>query len=162
MKFIKECFYGEIEEKKSKFYAGLFPLEREADVEGLLEACRKKYRDARHHCYAYIFLEEGEGILQEHKKQSDDGEPAKTAGMPILQRMESLEAEFLAVRFLEPEVFHEPILMRQRRYWRRRFFWRELRGGNCNCKSRIPYSESWSTALRNRIFLFWIRLLQKT
>ena len=91
MKFIKECFFGEIEEKKSKFYAGLFPLEREADVEGLLEACRKKYRDARHHCYAYIFLEEREGILQEHKKQSDDGEPAKTAGMPILQRMESLE-----------------------------------------------------------------------
>ena len=91
MKFIKECFYGEIEEKKSKFYAGLFPLEREEDVEGFLEACRKRYRDARHHCYAYIYIEEGEGIVQEHKKQSDDGEPAKTAGMPILQRMEGLE-----------------------------------------------------------------------
>ena len=36
-------------------------------------------------------MEEGEGVLQEHKKQSDDGEPAKTAGMPILQRMEGLE-----------------------------------------------------------------------
>ena len=74
--------------KKSGFYAGLFPLEKEEDVERYLEECKKKYREARHHCYAYIFLEEREGIVQEHKKQSDDGEPAKTAGMPILQRME--------------------------------------------------------------------------
>ena len=91
MNFINECFYGEIEVKKSRFYAGLFPLQREEEVELYLEECRKKYREARHHCYAYIYLEEGEGVLQEHKKQSDDGEPAKTAGMPILQRMEGLE-----------------------------------------------------------------------
>ena len=90
MKFINECFFGEIEVKKSGFYAGLFPLEKEEDVEHYLEECKKKYREARHHCYAYIFLEEREGIVQEHKKQSDDGEPAKTAGMPILQRMEGL------------------------------------------------------------------------
>ena len=91
MKFINECFFGEIEVKKSGFYAGLFPLEKEQDVEHYLEECKKKYREARHHCYAYIFLEEREGIVQEHKKQSDDGEPAKTAGMPILQRMEGLK-----------------------------------------------------------------------
>ena len=91
MKFINECFFGEIEVKKSGFYAGLFPLEKEEDVERYLEECKKKYREARHHCYAYIFLEEREGIVQEHKKQSDDGEPAKTAGMPILQRMEGLK-----------------------------------------------------------------------
>lgn len=91
MKFINECFFGEIELKKSGFYAGLFPLEKEEDVEHYLEECKKKYREARHHCYAYIFLEEREGIVQEHKKQSDDGEPAKTAGMPILQRMEGLK-----------------------------------------------------------------------
>ena len=91
MKFINECFFGEIEVKKSGFYAGLFPLEKEEDVEHYLEECKKKYREARHHCYAYIFLEEREGIVQEHKKQSDDGEPAKTAGMPILQRMEELK-----------------------------------------------------------------------
>ena len=91
MKFIKDCFYGEIEVKKSGFYAGLFPLEKEEDAEHYLEECKKKYREARHHCYAYIFLEEREGIVQEHKKQSDDGEPAKTAGMPILQRMEGLK-----------------------------------------------------------------------
>ena len=91
MKFINECFFGEIEVKKSGFYAGLFPLEKEEEVEHYLEECKKKYREARHHCYAYIFLEEREGIVQEHKKQSDDGEPAKTAGMPILQRMEGLK-----------------------------------------------------------------------
>lgn len=91
MKFINECFFGEIEVKKSGFYAGLFPLKKEEDVEHYLEECKKKYREARHHCYAYIFLEEREGIVQEHKKQSDDGEPAKTAGMPILQRMEGLK-----------------------------------------------------------------------
>ena len=91
MKFIKDCFYGEIEVKKSGFYAGLFPLEKEEDVEHYLEECKKKYREARHHCYAYIFLEEREVFLQEQKKQSDDGEPAKTAGAPILQRLERKE-----------------------------------------------------------------------
>ena len=91
MKFIRESFFGELEVKKSRFYAGLFPLQKEEDVEFYLEECRKKYRDARHHCYAYIYIEEGEEIVQEHKKQSDDGEPAKTAGMPILQRMEGLK-----------------------------------------------------------------------
>jgi len=91
MQFIKESFYSEIEVKKSRFYAGLFPLSEEEQVESYLAECKKKYREARHHCYAYVFLEEKQDFFQEKKKQSDDGEPAKTAGMPILQRMEGAE-----------------------------------------------------------------------
>lgn len=54
MQFIKESFYSEIEVKKSKFYAGLFPLSEEEQVESYLAECKKKYREARHHCYAYV------------------------------------------------------------------------------------------------------------
>ena len=91
MKFIQDRFTSMLEVKKSKFYASLFPLQNLEDVALCLQECKKNYPEARHHCYAYIFLEEREGFLQEQKKQSDDGEPAKTAGAPILQRLERKE-----------------------------------------------------------------------
>ena len=90
MKFIQDRFTSMLEEKKSKFYASLFPIQSIEDVAFYLQECKKTYPEARHHCYAYIFLEEREGFLQEQKKQSDDGEPAKTAGAPILQRLKNV------------------------------------------------------------------------
>ena len=87
MKFIQDRFTSMLEVKKSKFYASLFPLQNLEDVAICLQECKKTYPEARHHCYAYIFLEEREVFLQEQKKQSDDREPAKTAGAPILQRL---------------------------------------------------------------------------
>ena len=83
MKFIQDRFTSMLEVKKSKFYASLFPLQNLEDVALCLQECKMNYPEARHHCYAYIFLEQ--------KKQSDDGEPAKTAGAPILQRLERKE-----------------------------------------------------------------------
>ena len=47
---------------------------------------RKKYYDARHHCYAYVL-----GDQYEIVKQSDDGEPSQTAGMPILNVLKGQE-----------------------------------------------------------------------
>ena len=91
MKFIQDRFTSMLEVKKSKFYASLFPLQSLEDVTLYIQECKKAYPEARHHRYAYIFLEEREGFLQEQKKQSDDGEPAKTAGAPILQRLERKE-----------------------------------------------------------------------
>ena len=40
---------------------------------------KKKYWDARHNCYAYVIGERGQ-----ISRCSDDGEPAQTAGRPIL------------------------------------------------------------------------------
>lgn len=71
---------GEIVEKKSRFLAEVFPVESEAEAAEALEQVKKKYWDARHHCWAYTI---GEAQVQE--RFSDDGEPGGTAGKPILE-----------------------------------------------------------------------------
>ena len=71
---------GEIVEKKSRFIAQVFPVKTEEEVMQLLETTRKKYWDARHNCYAFILGADG-GI----SRCSDDGEPSRTAGRPILE-----------------------------------------------------------------------------
>ncbi|MDO4286234.1 MAG: YigZ family protein [Eubacteriales bacterium] len=69
---------GRYEDRKSKFIGEIFPVETpEAAIEKI-NAVKVKYRDARHHCYAYI-IREGN-----YMRYSDDGEPQGTAGMPIL------------------------------------------------------------------------------
>lgn len=69
-----------IVEKKSKFIANIFYIESEEEAEDILNYIRKKYHDARHHCFAYRVQKE-ERIIS---KQSDDGEPSGTAGAPML------------------------------------------------------------------------------
>ncbi len=69
----------EIEEKKSRFIATVQPVDTENDALDFLAAIRKKYWDARHNCYAYVI-----GRNNELQRCSDDGEPAGTAGKPIL------------------------------------------------------------------------------
>lgn len=66
--------------KKSRFIASLQEVHDEAEATAFLEQTRKQYWDARHNCYAYQLGEKG--TLQ---KSSDDGEPAGTAGRPILE-----------------------------------------------------------------------------
>lgn len=70
---------GVYEEKKSRFLGEAHPVRSEEEVFALLEEIRKRYYDARHHCYAYVIGENGDTL-----KCSDDGEPQKTAGVPIL------------------------------------------------------------------------------
>ena len=65
--------------QKSEFITHLFRVESVDEVNTILEAIRKKYYDATHNCYAYII-----GDNQDIQKCSDDGEPAKTAGAPML------------------------------------------------------------------------------
>ena len=44
---------GEIVEKKSRFIANVFPVQNEEEALIYIEEIKKKYWDARHHCYAY-------------------------------------------------------------------------------------------------------------
>ena len=80
LKTIKNNGIAEIIEKKSKFIGQAFYVESKEKAEEIIKEIRKKYSDARHNCYAYSILEEN----TESTKSSDDGEPAGTAGMPIL------------------------------------------------------------------------------
>ena len=66
-------------EKKSKFICHLFYVVNADEVAEIIKAEKKKYYDARHHCFAYVMGDDGADI-----KCSDDGEPSGTAGRPML------------------------------------------------------------------------------
>ena len=70
---------GEIVQKKSRFIGQAFYVSSEEDAQRILLETRKKQKLANHNCYAYRL--EGATIME---RQSDDGEPGGTAGMPIL------------------------------------------------------------------------------
>ena len=74
---------GEITEKKSRFIADIRPVSTEEEALAFIEEIRKKYWDARHHCYAYILGERGQ-----QSRCSDDGEPSQTAGKPMMDVLE--------------------------------------------------------------------------
>lgn len=69
---------GLYKEKGSKFLAFAFPVTTVEEVKAHLDELRKKYFDARHHCYAYIL-----GPSKESYRLNDDGEPSGTGGRPI-------------------------------------------------------------------------------
>lgn len=71
---------GEITEKKSRFIAEVYHVDSEEEAMEHLEEIRKRFWDARHHCWAYIT-----GRNPANERMSDDGEPAGTAGKPILE-----------------------------------------------------------------------------
>lgn len=69
-------------EKSSKFLAYAYPVENEDRIREILDALRKRYYDATHHCYAWRLGAKGELF-----RSNDDGEPSGTAGKPILGQM---------------------------------------------------------------------------
>lgn len=72
----------EICEKKSRFIAHITYVETEEEAQSFITKIKKEHYDARHNVYAYI-LKSGE------KKYSDDGEPSKTGGFPVLEMLEN-------------------------------------------------------------------------
>lgn len=75
---------GGFKDRGSKFLAFAFPLNDLSQLEIPLQLLKKKYYDARHHCYAYRL-----GAYGETTYATDDGEPAHTAGTPILSAIRS-------------------------------------------------------------------------
>lgn len=63
--------------KKSKFICKLYYVNDIYEINSILEDLKKEYKDATHICYAYV--------IDNKEKAYDDGEPSKTAGMPILE-----------------------------------------------------------------------------
>ncbi|MBE6207453.1 MAG: YigZ family protein [Rikenellaceae bacterium] len=73
-------------ERSSKFLSFIYPVENEEQIREALDALRKRYFDATHHCYAWRLGPRGEQF-----RANDDGEPSGTAGKPILGQMLSNE-----------------------------------------------------------------------
>ena len=72
---------AEIVEKKSRFIGHIAHVETEEEALEFLNEIRTTHRMARHNVYAYVLR--GGRI-----RYSDDGEPAKTAGMPTLEAIQ--------------------------------------------------------------------------
>ena len=77
---LKEGGVGEIKEKKSRFIATLRPVTTEEEATAFINETKKKYWDAKHNCSAFVI-----GRNSELTRCSDDGEPAGTAGRPMLE-----------------------------------------------------------------------------
>jgi uncharacterized YigZ family protein len=75
---------GNFKEKGSKFLSFAYPVRSEAEVKLRVEALKKEYFDARHHCFAWIL-----GAAKERFRAFDDGEPNHSAGDPILGQIKS-------------------------------------------------------------------------
>lgn len=87
---------GLYKDKGSRFLAFAYPIYSESDVKPIVEALKTKYYDARHHCYAWrLGIEASAGGVR--FRANDDGEPAGTAGRPILGQLLSRELTNLLV-----------------------------------------------------------------
>ncbi len=72
---------SEITEKRSRFIGNMIHINSEDEALEFIKSIKKEYYDAKHSAYAYIT-----GSV---KRYSDDGEPAKTAGLPILDMLDA-------------------------------------------------------------------------
>lgn len=81
---IKSVSQGVYKEKGSRFIAFAIPVSSIEEIKVQIEVYRKKYHDARHHCYAYLL-----GFGKDLWRANDDGEPSGTAGKPILGQINS-------------------------------------------------------------------------
>jgi uncharacterized YigZ family protein len=77
---------GMFRDRNSRFLAFGFPVETMAEINDIIAGVRKKYHDARHHCYAYRL-----GQAKEIFRVNDDGEPSGTAGKPIYGQLLSYD-----------------------------------------------------------------------
>jgi len=77
---IKSKTTNEITIKKSRFLAVAIPVFEESNIATILKKIKKEYLGANHYTYAYVIGDSGR-----IQKASDDGEPTRTAGFPILE-----------------------------------------------------------------------------
>lgn len=69
---------GEFEDRRSRFIAQLVHVGSEREADEFIAVVRSRHHDARHNVPAWI-LSDG------RERCSDDGEPSRTSGMPVLE-----------------------------------------------------------------------------
>ena len=81
---------AEIVEKKSRFIGQIAPVATEEEALAFIAEVKAAHRMARHNVYAYV-------LRGGRVRYTDDGEPAKTAGMPTLEAIQHAGLEDVAV-----------------------------------------------------------------
>ncbi|WP_159944175.1 YigZ family protein [Nocardiopsis sp. FR6] len=80
MRTIRRDGEHELEIRKSRFLCALARVDSEEAARAFVAERRKLHWSANHNCTAYVLGEDG-GV----QRSSDDGEPAGTAGLPMLE-----------------------------------------------------------------------------
>lgn len=75
--------------KYSKFISLIFKVYTKEEADGYLNEVRMIYPNATHYCYGYR--------IDEIVKSSDDGEPSRTAGIPILNQITSKDLNYVLI-----------------------------------------------------------------
>lgn len=81
-KSLKKETSSEIVVNRSKFICYICPVKHEPEAIDYINKIRNIHKTATHNVYAYKLLEYNK------KRYSDDGEPHKTAGLPVLETIE--------------------------------------------------------------------------
>jgi len=83
---------AEYKDRGSRFLAYAFPISTVDNFKTRLKALKGDHPKAAHHCFAYRLGTDGTTF-----RASDDGEPAGTAGKPILGQIDSKNLTQIAV-----------------------------------------------------------------
>ena len=69
--------------KKSRFICALQRVETEEEAQAFIKTVQTANRKATHNCFAYLV-----GDHDQVQRESDNGEPSGTAGIPILESLQ--------------------------------------------------------------------------
>ena len=83
-KTIASTTQAEFKDKGSRFIAFAYPIQTLEEVKQYVSILREEHHKARHWCYAYRL-----GVDGTQFRANDDGEPAGSAGRPILGQIDS-------------------------------------------------------------------------
>lgn len=89
---IDKASMAEFKDRGSKFIAYAFPILTADDFKKYMQQLKKEHHKAEHHCFAYRIGTDGNNF-----RVGDDGEPAGSAGRPILGQIDSKEVTNIAI-----------------------------------------------------------------
>ncbi|MCH8554230.1 MAG: YigZ family protein [Schleiferiaceae bacterium] len=89
---ITESAQSLFKDRGSKFFGYAFPVASEENFQEQLEEIKKMHKQARHFCYAWRL-----DPRSQRYRANDDGEPAHSAGTPILHQMQSRDLYHVGV-----------------------------------------------------------------
>jgi uncharacterized YigZ family protein len=81
---ISQSATAEFKDRGSRFISYAYPVQLTDEFKNILQQLKKEHSKASHHCFAYRI-----GLDGNNFRSSDDGEPAGTAGKPILGQIDS-------------------------------------------------------------------------
>ncbi|USS87810.1 YigZ family protein [Fructilactobacillus hinvesii] len=82
----------EIDIKKSKFIANVARIQSEDGANNFIQQIQTEHKKATHNCFAYVC-----GETDQIQRESDNGEPSGTAGVPILEVIKKNQLHNVAI-----------------------------------------------------------------